>query len=175
MKTCDIEWCQKPPANGTQILCAMHYQRKRKGADMNAPPQNKNRGIQCSSNCGRYAFSLGMCKRCYNKFKQYGDPDYGKKRATYSCIPRMNKAGYMEWYDPTSPHGSKDGRVYEHRYVMGMHLGRPLRKEENVHHINGDRSDNRIENLELWSKSQPAGQRVADKLAWAREIINLYG
>ena len=65
--------------------------------------------------------------------------------------------------------------VAEHRYVMEQDIGRPLLPEEEVHHLNGDRLDNRIENLELWSSSQPAGQRVEDKVAWAKEILSLYG
>ena len=66
-------------------------------------------------------------------------------------------------------------RIPEHRYVMEKKLGRELLPGENVHHINGVRSDNRPENLELWVTSQPSGQRVEDVVRWAKQILETYG
>jgi len=82
--------------------------------------------------------------------------------------------GYVKLKAPGHPEATKNGWGYEHRMVMSDHLQRPLWPDENVHHKNGDRSDNRIENLELWSRAQPKGQRVEDKLAWAFELIDQY-
>jgi len=64
--------------------------------------------------------------------------------------------------------------IQEHRLIMSNQLGRRLKTHENVHHINGDRKDNRTENLELWIVSQPKGQRVEDKISWAVELLSQY-
>jgi hypothetical protein len=57
---------------------------------------------------------------------------------------------------------------------MARHLGRPLTRDEAVHHRNGDRRDNRLQNLELWTRAQPSGQRVQDRIADAWALLQRY-
>lgn len=113
---------------------------------------------------------------------------YAEQRATSDpsrVIRRsVRAAGYVELVlDDRHPFASMGHRagvrrrsvvVPEHRLVVADRLGRPLLDHERVHHINGVRSDNRDENLELWSSSHPYGQRVDDKISWAIDLLRLY-
>lgn len=57
---------------------------------------------------------------------------------------------------------------------MAIYLGRPLLPDEQVHHRIGDRLDNRLGNLELWSTSHPSGARIADLIEFAFKILIQY-
>jgi hypothetical protein len=100
------------------------------------------------------------CLACRSEDRSKAEPSWSKDRQ-----------GYMT---STRTVNGKVKHISQHRYVMEKHLGRSLTKDESVHHKNGIRHDNRIENLELWSRWQPSGQRVEDKVEWAIELLTLY-
>ncbi len=89
---------------------------------------------------------------------------------------RETSDGYVTLYEPNHPNVRPKGRglIFEHVFVMSNYLGRPLEKGETVHHKNGRRNQNNIENLELWPSNHGKGQRAEDLLKYAYQIIEKY-
>ncbi len=78
--------------------------------------------------------------------------------------------GYVTIWCPDHPNAHKDGRIYEHQLVMEKHIGRYLRSDEVVHHIDGDKSNNDINNLMLLTNSEHAKLHAILKKAKNRVI-----
>lgn len=134
------------------------------------------------------------CSKCQWEKQRKQCPDCGEKmdpraKRCRSCNDKLIKGpnnynwrggrkrhsgGYILVYMPDHPRAAR-GYVPEHTLVMEEMIGRYLLPGETAHHKNGVRTDNRPENLELWTRSQPSGQRVTDLVAWAHEIIARYG
>lgn len=104
------------------------------------------------------------------------DPDHPRMKPKKGEGSGSLSHGYRVLRRPGHPYArAKKGAVGEHILVMCEFLGRPLHEKETIHHKNGIRDDNRIENLELWDKKHPPGQRVEDKIKFYKEYLEQHG
>lgn len=159
---CELADCGEP--HQAKGLCQTHYNHTRR-----KPPKPSR---TCSlEGCSDKHFAKDLCSI-----------HYGRAKYTRVRTPVV-ESDWRTWRRHRSPEGymvrsyrlnGRSTSKLEHRLVFEDSLGRELRPEENVHHINGVKDDNDPDNLELWSTSQPSGQRITDKADWAEEILRLY-
>lgn len=163
---CSFHECDR--AHAYRGYCEGHAKQLSDGRELKPLARRYKKGEVCAfKGCNNLKRANDLCGG-HNQQRGQGKPLIPLlPPSAPSGSGHVSKYGYriVRWNGRSLP---------EHRMIMEIHLGRRLVPGENVHHINGDRLDNRLENLQLWNTSQPAGQRVEDKVAWAKEILAQY-
>jgi hypothetical protein len=172
---CTVTSC--PRVATERRLCHGHYLRViRTGELQPERPLSRRVNTTCEvASCDRAAYVRQLCRTHANRKRKYGDVQADKPIREVSGTGYISH-GYRYVPVPAELRCLTAGNTpyAEHRLVMAKALGRALWPDESVHHVNGDRLDNRLENLELWTRWQPAGQRVFDRVKHALELIERY-
>jgi len=111
----------------------------------------QHHSIETKNKLSRYHKGLKLSEECKNKISNSLKGRFsGNKNPRWKGGRKKQSDGYILIYKPNHPFADKKGYVLEHRLVMEKHLGRHLKPEEVVHHINGIKNDNRPKNLKLF-------------------------
>jgi hypothetical protein len=138
------------------------------------PSGKYTKRFECKCDCGSIAY-FSASQLMQGKIKSCGcfRAMTGEGRRNWKGGKTL-KGGYVFTLCKDHPRACRHGYVAEHILVVEKTIGRFLIADENVHHINGEKTDNRPENLEIWSTKQPKGQRINDKVNYAIEILSIY-
>lgn len=172
--TCTVEGCTRRRRTPGSKWCETHYGRWYKHGELGPAGYVQAPGPRdgkCTiDGCDKPHEARGWCQMHYGRWRTHGDP-----LITVRPVGHITPAGYRRVVAP-SGHANADtmGCILEHRLVMAEHLGRALLRGESVHHKNGVKTDNSMENLELWVTFQPSGQRVTDRVADAVALLERY-
>jgi hypothetical protein len=170
--TCAVPACERQAKS--RGWCHAHYQRWRRDGHPGETPVRR-RGPCSVARCDRDQYARELCSTHYRRLLHHGDP---RAEEPIRIVTGTGWISHGYVYVPVARDerwlSQGERRIAEHRLVMARSLGRPLYEDEVVHHVNGDRTDNRRENLELWSTAQPKGQRTEDKIAFARLMLARY-
>ena len=170
--------CSHPNCNRKHLSkghCSIHYDRAKNGRDMDAPIREAGVPRLCSvQGCNQPHSAKGYCSTHSSRYYAGRPIDAPVRSHQPIGAKTIDEQGYVRIKISDDNPNRRKNWVKEHRHIMEQHLGRPLHSDESVHHINGDKTDNRIENLELWSRSHPSGQRVEDKIQWAIDFLSEY-
>ena len=178
--SCIARNCDRPSRTKKPGYCSAHQNRIRRHGDPQEDIPVKSyseTGVCYAPDCSKTVQARGLCATHDWRLTHWGTFSTEGRRLIFRAeigARRIDNDGYIKLKLPDHVEAHNDGWAYEHRVVISDHLGRKLTKTENVHHINGDRHDNRLENLELWNTAQPAGQRPEDKVKYALEMLSLY-
>lgn len=122
-----------------------------------------------------------MIKVCVSCHKEFNSPRSHYKFCSNGCWKKSHIGnshidiwGYKVILQPDHPCAQNRGYILEHRLVMMNHLGRLLSSQELVHHINGNKLDNRIENLQVISRKDIGGKKLNAECPKCHHKFGLY-